>query len=168
MMPSYGLSENSVGLCIPPVDRGPIERDGVYSVGSALGGHEVRVLDDFGRLCRDGESGRLQFRGESQMRGYWNNDAATAAVTRDGWIDTGDVAFEASGEIYIVGRSKDVIIRNGRQLPVEPIETAVRNGRRASGFAAWRSWARWSRPPGPRSSWCWPNARPKKASSREY
>jgi acyl carrier protein len=125
LMPSYGLSENSVGLCIPPVDRGPIERDGVYSVGPPLGGHEVRILDEFGRLCRDGEAGRLQFRGASQMRSYWNNDAATAAVTKDGWIDTGDVAFEASGEVYIVGRSKDVIIRNGRQLPVEPIETAV-------------------------------------------
>ncbi len=125
LMPAYGLSENSVGLCIPPVGRGPVARDGVYSVGPALPGHEVRAIDDFGRVCRDGESGRLQFRGPSQMRGYWNNDAATAAVTKDGWIDTGDVAFLAGGEVYFVGRNKDVIVRNGRQLPVEPIETAV-------------------------------------------
>ncbi len=126
MMPAYGLSENSVGLCLPPAGRAPLERDGIYSIGSALPGHETRVIDEFGRLCRDGESGRLQFRGPSQMRGYWNNDAATAAVvTKDGWIDTGDVAFQAAGEIYLVGRSKDVIVRNGRQLPVEPIEAAV-------------------------------------------
>ena len=125
LTPAYGLSENSVGLCMPPVGRGPVERDGVYSVGPPLPGHEVRVLDGFGRLCRDGESGRLQFRGASQMRGYWNNEAATAAVVKDGWIDTGDVAFQAGGEIYFVGRTKDVIVRNGRQFPVEPIEAAV-------------------------------------------
>lgn len=126
IMPAYGLSENSVGLCIPRVGRGPIVREGVYSVGSALPGHEVRVIDDFGRVCLDGEPGKLQFRGPSQMRGYWNNDAATAAVTnKDGWIDTGDVAFVADGEVYFVGRTKDVIIRNGRQMPVEPIESAV-------------------------------------------
>ena len=126
MTPAYGLSENSVGLCLPPMERGPVERDGVYSVGAALGGHEVRIVDEFGRLCRPDEPGRLLFRGASQMRGYWNNAEATAAVvSKDGWIDTGDVAFQAGGEVYIVGRSKDVIVRNGRQLPVEPIEAAV-------------------------------------------
>ena len=125
MTPAYGLSENSVALCMPPMARGPLERDGVYSVGTPVEGHEVRILDEFGRLCRADQPGRLQFRGASQMRGYWNNLAATAAVTKAGWIDTGDVAFHAGGEIYLVGRSKDVIIRHGRQFPVEPIEAAV-------------------------------------------
>jgi AMP-binding enzyme len=126
MMPAYGLSENSVGLCLPPAGRGPVEHDGVYSVGAALPGHEAKVIDEFGRVARDGEPGKLLFRGASQMRGYWNNDAATAAVmNKDGWIDTGDVAFTVNGEVHFVGRSKDVIVRNGRQLPVEPIEAAV-------------------------------------------
>ncbi len=125
MMPAYGLAENSVGLCLPPAGREPVERDGIYSVGAALPGHEVRVIDEFGRLCRDGESGRLQFRGASQMRAYWDNDAAKAAVSKSGWIETGDVAFQADGEIYWVGRSKDVIVRNGRQFPVEPVEAAA-------------------------------------------
>lgn len=126
MTPAYGLSENSVALCVPPVGRGPVERDGVYSVGRPIPGHEVRILDSFGRPVREGESGRLHFRGQAQMRGYWNNDAATsAAVGEDGWIDSGDVAFHADGEIFFVGRCKDVVIRNGRQLPVEPIERVI-------------------------------------------
>lgn len=125
MTPAYGLSENSVALCLPPIGRGPVERDGVFSVGQPIAGHEVRIVDSFGRPVREGEPGRLHFRGQAQMRGYWNNDAATAAVVKDGWIDSGDVAFHAGGEIFLVGRSKDVVIRNGRQLPVEPIERAV-------------------------------------------
>ncbi len=125
MTPAYGLSENSVGLCLPPIGRGPVERDGVCSVGVPLAGHDVRIFDEFGRQCLEGQPGRLVFRGASQMRGYWNNEAATSKVLKDGWIDTGDIAFRAGGEVYIVGRSKDVIIRNGRQFPVEPIEAAV-------------------------------------------
>ncbi len=126
MTPGYGLSESSVGLCLSPVGRGPVAHDGVFSVGRPLPGHDVRVIDEFGRVARDGETGKLQFRGPSQFRGYWNNAEATAAIAnKDGWIDTGDVALQAGGEFYFVGRQKDVIVRNGRQLPVEPIEAAV-------------------------------------------
>lgn len=137
MTPAYGLSENSVALCVPQVGRGPVERDGVFSVGQPIPGYDVRIVDSFGRPVREGQSGHLQFRGDAQMSGYWNNEAATSAVIKDGWIDSGDIAFHADREIYFVGRSKDVVIRNGRQLPVEPIERVVEEiaGIRAHGVA---------------------------------
>jgi 1-acyl-sn-glycerol-3-phosphate acyltransferase len=54
------------------------------------------------------------------MQGYYNNKRATQAAFHDGWIDSGDLAYEAEGEVYITGRRKDLIIKAGRNLyPVE-------------------------------------------------
>ena len=149
LLPVYGLAENSVALCFPPVGRGPkVDRvarepfrsegraepapdaDGqplrFVSVGTALPGHEVRLLDEGGAEVPDRTVGRLVFRGPSMTSGYYRQPEATAAMTTGGgWLDSGDLAYRADGEIYIAGRKKDLIIKAGRNLVPQEIEDAV-------------------------------------------
>jgi len=146
LMPVYGLAENSVALCFPPVGRGPVvrrlerepfEREGraepaaaddpgalrFVSVGVPVAGHEVRIVDDAGADLPDGAVGRLVFRGPSMTSGYFRQPEATDAVMLPGgWMDSGDLAFRASGEIHITGRRKDLIIKAGRNLAPQEIE----------------------------------------------
>jgi 1-acyl-sn-glycerol-3-phosphate acyltransferase len=149
MMPVYGLAENSVALAFPPVGRGPkitrvrrepFERDGrieasaepgalpFVSVGAALPENEIRLVDDAGRDVGDDRLGRLQFRGASATSGYYRQPEATAAMTSEGgWLDSGDLAFRRDGELHIAGRSKDLIIKGGRNLVPQEIEEVVGN-----------------------------------------
>lgn len=146
LMPVYGLAECSVALCFPPVGRaprvdrvarGPCERDGraepaaakdrsalrFVSVGAPLPDHEVRVVDDLGQEVPERVVGRVVFRGPSTMVCYYRNPEATAAATLPGgWLDTGDLAYRSDGELYLVGRAKDVIIKGGRNLIPQEIE----------------------------------------------
>ncbi|HEY2945566.1 MAG TPA: AMP-binding protein [Vicinamibacteria bacterium] len=146
LMPVYGLAENSVALCVPPpgrgpritrVSRAPFEGEGraepaaeddatalrFVSVGSPLPEHEVRLLDESGGDVRDGSVGRLVFRGPSMMQEYFRQPEATAAIrVEGGWLDSGDLAFRADGEIHIAGRRKDLIIKAGRNLVPQEIE----------------------------------------------
>lgn len=147
MMPVYGLAENSVALAFPPVGRGPkvtrvarepferdrrieVADDGLpfVSAGTALSEHEIRLVDDAGRDVGDDRVGRLQFRGPSATSGYYRQPEATAAITREGgWLDSGDLAFRHDGELHIAGRSKDLIIKGGRNLVPQEIEEVVGN-----------------------------------------
>src|SRR5688572_6529804 len=146
MMPVYGLAENSVAVCFPPPGRGPLvdpierqvferERRAVpwsgngapplrfVSVGPAVEGHEVRIVDDAGREVPDRTVGRLVFRGPSMTSGYFNKPEATAAIrVEGGFLDSGDLAYRAAGEFYVTGRRKDLIIKAGRNLVPQEIE----------------------------------------------
>jgi fatty-acyl-CoA synthase len=149
MLPVYGLAENAVAVAFPPPGRRPrIDRvarepfgtegravaasDGdssalrFVSVGRALPGHDVKILDDAGREVGERVVGRLAFRGPSMTSGYYRKPEATAAIRlEDGFLDSGDLAYVADGEIYIAGRSKDLIIKGGRNLVPQEIEEAA-------------------------------------------
>jgi fatty-acyl-CoA synthase len=148
-LPSYGLAESSVALTFPPLDRKPrVDRIGrkrfestgaalpcsqsdasslrFVSEGKALPGHKVRVVDDDLREAGERVQGHIQFRGPSTMQGYFKNPAATAAViSKDGWIDTGDLGYLADGELFVTARIKDVIIMGGRNLYPQEVEEVV-------------------------------------------
>jgi len=145
-LPVYGLAESSVCVTTTPLNRGPLiekisrdifqqqhravlsEEDNsleFVSCGIAIPGHEVRIVDEINHLLPERNVGRLQFRGPSSMQGYHNNPAATAVVFHDGWWDTGDLAYQANSEIFITGRSKDLIIKAGRNLYPAEIEELV-------------------------------------------
>lgn len=141
MMPVYGLAESTVGLTISSVDEeykiDRIDRKAFeeeqqavpsnskhalefVACGEPIENHEVRIVNDEDAELPERHVGSLQFRGPSSMQGYYNNPAATRAAVHDGWIDSGDLAYEADGEIYIAGRRKDLIVKAGRNLyPVE-------------------------------------------------
>jgi 1-acyl-sn-glycerol-3-phosphate acyltransferase len=149
MMPVYGLAENSVALCFPPVGRGPrldridrghFEREGravvaapedegalrLLSVGVPLPEHEVRIVDDTGEDVPERILGRLAFRGPSMTAGYFRKPEATAAMSAGGgYLDSGDLAYRAEGEYFIAGRRKDLIIKAGRNFVPQEIEEAA-------------------------------------------
>jgi long-chain acyl-CoA synthetase len=112
---SYGMTECN------PVARsaGGVETN---EVGELQPGVEIRIVAENGRDVGAEESGEIWARGPTCMLGYYRNEAATAAAMREGdWLATGDLArMDDQGRLYIVGRSKDLIIRNG--FNVYPVE----------------------------------------------
>jgi 1-acyl-sn-glycerol-3-phosphate acyltransferase len=99
------------------------------SSGVPFPGHEVRIANEQGEDAGDRVEGHLWFRGPSATQGYYRNDAATAALfprsSTEGWINSGDRAYRADGEIYITGRVKDIIIHAGHNLYPHEIEDGV-------------------------------------------
>lgn len=87
---------------------------------------EVRVVDESGAVVAPGETGEMQLRAESVMKGYWNNPEATAAAFDGEWLRTGDVArVDAQGYLTLVDRLKDMIITGGRNVYSIEVESAV-------------------------------------------
>ena len=116
---AWGMSENGAVTTTRPEDP---EEKTMETDGYALAGMEVRVVDANGNAVPFGQEGRLQVRGCSNFIGYLkrpeldNTDA-------EGWFDTGDLArMDAEGYIRIAGRSKDIIIRGGENIPVVEVE----------------------------------------------
>jgi fatty-acyl-CoA synthase len=106
------------------------------SSGVALPQHEVLITDKEGKPVPERTEGFLWFRGASATSGYYENEEATAKLFEGGppvaegeypWVNSGDRAYQADGEIYITGRVKDIIIKGGRNLyPHEVEELASR------------------------------------------
>ncbi len=118
----YGMTETSPVSTQTAVDD-PLELR-VGSVGRVHPHVEVKIVGDDGRTVARGERGELCTRGYSVMRGYWNNDDATAASIDDaGWMKSGDLAtMDANGYVNIVGRKKDMIIRGGENIYPREVE----------------------------------------------
>lgn len=148
MMPVYGLAECSVGLAFPPLDQGvridhiqrqtftrsgkaiPVDHHDPTALrfvacGKVLAGHEIRIADAGGHELPEREEGRLQFRGPSATSGYLRNAEATEQLFDGDWLDSGDLAYLSEGDLYLTGRTKDVIIRAGRNLYPHELEEAV-------------------------------------------
>ncbi len=115
----WGMTEN--GLASGTRKSDPPER--VFGTdGSAVSCLELRVIDEEGTPLPDDEEGRLQVRGAGQFVGYLKRPERYD-TSRDGWFETGDNArMDADGYIRISGRSKDIIIRGGENIPVAEVE----------------------------------------------
>lgn len=94
--------------------------------GSPLPGHEIRLVDDEGREVGERVHGRILFRGLSRTPGYYRDPEATAAIIdSEGWMDSGDLGYQAGGELFVTGRAKDLIIRAGHNIVPQEIEAAT-------------------------------------------
>ena len=121
---NYGLSESSgpgaVHLGIENIHK-------VGAIGKAGYSWKTNIVDESGQPVKQGEIGELILFGDSVMRCYYKDPEATAAAIKDGWLYTGDMAFEdEDGFIFLVDRKKDVIITGGENIYPVQIEDFLR------------------------------------------
>ena len=118
----YGLTEASP---VVTTSFGLPWRPG--SVGSALDGVEIRLVDVDGEDALVGDPGEIWVRGPNVFHGYWNDEDATArAINPEGWLVTGDVAtVDDGGYLYLVDRVKDLIIVSGFNVYPAEVEEVL-------------------------------------------
>src|SRR6266403_378054 len=114
-----------------PVGREDETAIAFVSSGKPLPGHDVCIVDEHGNEVPDRTEGFLWFRGPSATAGYYRNPKATETLLPRGpatgegeyaWVNSGDRAYRADGEIYVTGRVKDIIIKGGRNLYPHEVE----------------------------------------------
>lgn len=118
----WGMTENGAVCTTRPEDRPEkiFETD-----GCPMEGMEIRVTGEDGRVLSAGESGDLQVRGCSNFVGYLRKPEAYA-TDAEGWFATGDVArIDQDGYLRITGRTKDILIRGGENIPIVEIENLL-------------------------------------------
>ncbi len=142
--PVYGLAESTLAvtfadpgaLIVDCVDADRLERDGVAvspigrrrmlaSVGRPVPTQRLRIAGSDDEPRPERQVGRILVNGPSVMTGYFNRPVETAAVLRDGWLDTGDLGYLSDGRLFVTGRSKDLIVRHGRNYYPQDIEQHV-------------------------------------------
>jgi fatty-acyl-CoA synthase len=150
-VPSYGLAESTLAVSFTPLGRGvktdrisreayarsaiaiPANGNGsaqssraFVKCGGALPGHQIEIRGEDNQPLPDRRIGWVCISGPSLMRGYYDDPEATRSVfTPDGWLNTGDMGYLVDGELVITGRSKDLIICNGRNIWPQDLEWAV-------------------------------------------
>jgi fatty-acyl-CoA synthase len=103
-------------------DRSPID---VVSCGEVVAGTRIRIVDDAGADLSEGQAGHVQVRGPGVMKGYFALPDETAAVLRDGWLDTGDLGYLRGGGLRITGRHKELVVIRGRKYLPGDFERAA-------------------------------------------
>ncbi|PUA82698.1 class I adenylate-forming enzyme family protein [Nocardioides currus] len=117
----YGLTEAA------PVVTSTLcsERHQSGSVGAALPGIELRLVDDSGHVVSGEDPGEIQVRGANLFSGYWPD--SSGGPTREGWWSTGDVGFlDASGDLFLVDRLKELVIVSGFNVYPSEVEEVIR------------------------------------------
>lgn len=147
-LPCYGMAECSLAVSFAPLGQGlevdtidadtlahdrhampvddnaqAIRTTGFVNCGRPLPEYQVEIRDHLGAVVPERQCGVIFLKGPSIMEGYANNPEATAqALTDDGWLNTGDVGYRAGDALFITGRSKDVLIINGRNIWPQDLE----------------------------------------------
>ena len=159
LVPAYGMAE--AALCITMYSPGeplhyetvdqwalaeralaiPVNADGTQPVttlcdcGAPVVGTHLCIRNDAGAALADGQVGRIWVAGPSLLQEYLNQPAETAALLRDGWLDTGDLGYLRNGRLFVVGRAKEVIIIRGHNYSPIDFERAAEE---VAGVAAGR------------------------------
>ncbi len=120
---NYGMTEAGSVYCLMPPGEA-VRRPG--SVGKPLPPAEIVCLDETGQAVAAGEVGQVRMRIPGRPREYYGDPEATARTWVDGWLVTGDLGrLDEDGYLYIVGRSKDVIIRGGNNIHPTDVEYVI-------------------------------------------
>jgi len=118
MIEGYGLSENS-----PAAAVNPLHHQKVLSIGKAMPGYAIKIVDDELLEVPRGQVGELIIKGDGVMLGYLNRPEATKETIINGWLRTGDLGkMDEDDYIYIVDRMKDLIISKGINIYPREIE----------------------------------------------
>lgn len=146
LLPSYGMAEATLAITFADVTA-PIRTDRIdlaamrageatpsqgsgaamelVSCGRPFPGHELAVMGPNGRPLGERQVGEVWLRGPSVTAGYFGDPIATEETFGGGWLRTGDLAYQADGELFICGRAKDLIILNGKNYYPQDIERIV-------------------------------------------
>ncbi len=120
---NYGMTEAGSAYCIMPQGEA-VKRPG--SVGQIAPPAVVQIVDEHGQVLPPDVVGEVRLQMPGRQREYYNDPEATADTWKDGWLVTGDLGkLDADGYLYIVGRSKDVIIRGGNNVHATDVEHAL-------------------------------------------
>jgi long-chain acyl-CoA synthetase len=123
LMNAYGATETTSPSTIMPPRFTPTHG---HSVGIAAPGVDIVVMDDTGREVPPGEVGEIWIRGPHVVKGYWNNQAATAEGFTAGFWHSGDVgSIDADGFVQVLDRKKDMINRGGYKIFTAEVETVL-------------------------------------------
>jgi acyl-CoA synthetase (AMP-forming)/AMP-acid ligase II len=125
----YGQTEGPVtvlGVNDHRPDGTERERARLASIGRAVEGVEIRIVDDDGNDCAPGTPGEIVHRSPMVCRGYWKNEDATRELLRGGWCHTGDIGrVDEDGFYYLVDRKKDMIVSGGENVYSREVEEAL-------------------------------------------
>jgi acyl-CoA synthetase (AMP-forming)/AMP-acid ligase II len=146
MMPVYGMAEATLAISFAPLLKTSVSKAFEASlldrehraqtveftepsarllseVGVALNDIEIRIMDDKDMPLESGFAGHIQLKGPGITKGYYKNPAATASSFCGEWLRTGDIGFFFEGRLYISGRFKDIIFKNGRNYFANDLES---------------------------------------------
>lgn len=147
-LPCYGMAECSLAVSFAPLETGArsdvvdidrlahhgeaiaaaaegtsVKGKAFINCGQPLPGYEMEIRDERGRPLPERRCGRIHLRGPSLMSGYFGNpEASREVLSADGWLDTGDIGYQANGSLYITGRAKDLMIIKGRNIWPQDLE----------------------------------------------
>ncbi|MEP2735116.1 MAG: fatty acid--CoA ligase [Erythrobacter sp.] len=124
----YGMTETSGTItALDPSEHVPQGSERMRSVGTALQGVELKVIDEDGNSLPPGTIGEIATRSAKNMAGYWRLDEATAeTIDSDGWLRTGDAGYlDEDGFLFIRDRVKDMIISGGENIYPAEVENAL-------------------------------------------
>lgn len=150
-LPCYGLAESSLAVSFAPLNQGlqsewvdgkhlsesqravlvddtgtepKISRANQFvNCGKPLQGHQIVIRDENGEALPERHCGSVFVRGPSVMSGYFgDSESHPDVLSEDGWLDTGDIGYQADGDVFITGRKKDLIIINGRNIWPQDLE----------------------------------------------
>ncbi|WP_225805006.1 AMP-binding protein [Streptomyces sp. NK15101] len=119
----YGQNE-TLGLTeVHPEEHDRVGRHGQITVGRAMPGVELRVVDRHGGVLPNGSEGEIHARAHSAMNGYWKQPELTARVLHNGWVHTGDIGYlDEDGYLFLADRSHDTINVDGTEIYPSEIE----------------------------------------------
>ncbi len=132
--PCYGLAEATLAVTFDTAGRGlrtlplPAGADSslglsdVACLGRPIPDTEIIIAAPDGSKLPEGEIGEVRIQGPGVFAGYWRDSQATASGLQNGWLCTGDLGFLADGELYLTGRTKDVLILRGHNLMPHELE----------------------------------------------
>jgi len=118
----YGLTETSPLATI----QSPSETAKAGTIGKPIDGIDLKIFDDEGGELPQGERGEIVIRGHNTMKGYFRNPGATEEAFRGGWFHSGDIGYiDEEGDVFIVDRKKDLIIRGGYNVYPREVEEVL-------------------------------------------
>ena len=123
LVETMGLTETAAQILSNPM---PPAKPKYGSPGIAVG-NEATIFDKQGKEAARGEPGELMIRGDNVMKEYYKNPQVTAATLRsDGWLHTGDLAYQdEDGYFFITGRLKEIIIKGGENIAPREIDETL-------------------------------------------